>query len=99
VVKELRKGKGSFSFDYLVTAVRAGFESHQPVAENEHFRPTERESVAEFEKRYRRDDMNTKALRDMMIANGILTEDGKLNRETVARLGWTVKEADLAEAR
>ena len=30
VVKELRDGKGNFTFGYLVTAIRSGFEHHRP---------------------------------------------------------------------
>ncbi len=31
-------------------------------------------------------------MRSMLISNGILTKDGKLNMATVEKLGWTVAE-------
>jgi hypothetical protein len=31
-------------------------------------------------------------MRNLLISNGILTRAGKLNRETAARLGWTVND-------
>jgi hypothetical protein len=89
-VKELMGGKHNARFDYLVTAVRAGFEEHEPIAENSHFKPRENESAEDFTKRFSGEDLSTKAVRHMLIANGILTEDGKLNMATVKNLGWTV---------
>jgi hypothetical protein len=35
-------------------------------------------------------------MRNMLIANGILTADGKLNMEVAEKLGWKIREADLA---
>lgn len=92
VIEELKGGKGSFKFNYYVTAVRAGFEAHQPVAENTNFRPNKNETAAAFEARYSGDDLQSKAVREMLISNGLLTKDGKLNMAKVQQLGWTVAE-------
>ena len=89
-VKELMKGRSNARFDYQVTAVRAGFERHQPVVKNTHFRPQENETAEAFKERYTGDDMSTTAMRTMLIANGLLTQDGELNKEMVESLGWKV---------
>ncbi|OGP64619.1 MAG: hypothetical protein A2169_04570 [Deltaproteobacteria bacterium RBG_13_47_9] len=96
-IRELMKGKSRAKFDYLVTAVRAGFEKHEPVVANTNFRPKENETAKRFEARYVEEDMNTKAMRAMLISNGILTQDGELNMEVVKSLGWIVKDAEVAK--
>ena len=75
-IKELMKGKSNAKFDYLITAVRAGYQDHKPVVANTNFRPTANEKAKDFEARYAGEDMNTKAMRAMLISNGILTQDG-----------------------
>jgi hypothetical protein len=35
-------------------------------------------------------------MRNPLISNGILTKEGKLNRETAARLGWMLKNVEVA---
>ncbi len=97
-VEELVDGKGTYEFDYFITAKRAGFEGHQPIQANTHFN-ADNVSRAEFENRYARtDDMTIAAIRKLLISNGILTAGGKLNMEMAARLGWTVKEGEVADA-
>jgi hypothetical protein len=93
-VKELMGGKHNARFDYLITAVRAGFEEHRPIVENTHYKPRENETAEDFESRFRGDDLSTRAMRRMLIANGILSKDGKLNMATVKNLGWTVAGAE-----
>jgi hypothetical protein len=88
-VKELMGGKSNAGFNYFITAVRAGFEEHKPVVANTHFKPKENETVKDFEARYSGDDITTKAMRSMLISNGVLTKDGKLNMAKVKKLGWT----------
>ena len=95
VVKELKGGKGNFNFNYFVTTVCAGFEEHQPVVANTHFKPGENETIDDFEKRYNKDDMSTKAMRDMLISNGILTNDGHINMAMINKMGWTVADGKL----
>lgn len=90
VVKELMNGNGNFSFDYYVTAVRAGFEGHDPVVPNTHFRPGADETAEAFEARYAGDDMTSRAMRSMLMENGLLTGYGKLNMAMIEQLGWTV---------
>jgi predicted Zn-dependent protease len=52
-------------------------------------------TAADFEQAYAAtDDLTVNAMRKLLISNGILTRDGKLNRETAARLGWTVKDRE-----
>jgi len=92
VVKELKDGKSSFKFNYSVTAVRAGFEEHQVVAANTHFKPEGNETAKDFEARYNSDDISTRAIKAMLISNGILTQEGKLNMAKLKELGWTVAE-------
>ncbi len=95
-VKELMKGKGSYEFDYFITAKREGFEAHEPIQPNTHF-SAENQTREDFERRYANTaSMTTNAMRNMLIANGILTKDGKLNMEVAAKLGWTIKESDPA---
>jgi hypothetical protein len=54
-------------------------------------------SREEFESRYAaKDDISVAAIRKMLIANGILTPEGKLNPETAERLGWKMKDTNLA---
>lgn len=96
-IKELMNGKSNAKFDYFITAIRAGFEDHKPVVANTNFRPKENETISAFEERFSGDDMNTKAMKAMLISNGILSKEGELNMKLVKRLGWTVKEAELAK--
>jgi len=99
IVEELLDGNGSYDFDYFITAKRAGFEAHQPIQANTHFK-ADNVGRTEFESRYSgTDDMSITAMRNLLISNGILTADGKLNEETVAKLGWKVKDIELAQTR
>lgn len=99
VVKELRDGKGEFTFDYFITAVREGFEDHEPVMENTHFTPGFDESASDFMSRFEKDDLTTRAIRAMLISNGILTEEGKLNMAKVKELGWSFTDTGSSVAR
>jgi hypothetical protein len=96
-VKELMKGKSNARFNYLITAIRAGFEDHKPVVANTDFKPKENETISDFEARYSGDDMNTKAMKAMLISNGILSKEGELNMKLVKKLGWKVKDIEVAE--
>jgi hypothetical protein len=93
VVGELMEGDGTYEFDYFITAVRAGFEEHEPVIANKHFKPEANETADEFERRFARDDISTRAIRKMLISNGILTEEGKLNMAMAEKMGWTVADS------
>jgi hypothetical protein len=95
VVKERMGGKNSYEFDYFITAKRAGFEGHEPIQPNTHF-TADMKTAEEFEKTYARDDMTITALRKLLVSNGILTADGKLNMELARELGWVVKDSDVA---
>ncbi len=90
-VGELASGNGSYSFDYFITAKRAGFEAHEPIQKNTHF-TADNATREEFEKRYSNtSDMTLAAMRTLLISNGILNQDGTLNEATAARLGWQLK--------
>ena len=93
-VRELKGGTSTYQFDYFITATRAGFEGHEPIQPNTHF-TADMKTAADFEKTYEKtDDPTVKALRRLLISNGILTREGKLDRETAAKLGWTVKDGE-----
>jgi hypothetical protein len=99
LVQELKSGTNTYEFDYFITAKRAGFEKHEPIQPNKHFK-ADNMKREEFEQRYAKtDEMTIAVMRNLLISNGILTEEGKLNMEMVSRLGWTLKEADLAMTR
>lgn len=96
-VSELMNGKGTYEFDYFITAKRAGFEKHEPIQPNTHF-TADMSTKEESEKKYSKtDDMAVLAIRNLLISNGILTKDGTLNMEMVEKLGWKLKESDVAK--
>jgi hypothetical protein len=98
-VVELMKGKGTYEFDYFITAKRVGFEAHAPIAVNSHF-SADNLTKAQFEKRYSNtDDASVAATRSLLIANGILTADGRLNEEVARELGWKLRETEVAAVR
>jgi hypothetical protein len=95
-VRELKKGTNTYEFDYFITAKRGGFEGHEPIQPNTHF-TADMKTAADFEKAYEKtDDLTVNAMRNLLISNGILTKEGKLNRETAARLGWMLKNVEVA---
>ncbi|MBM4258601.1 MAG: hypothetical protein FJ147_22215 [Deltaproteobacteria bacterium] len=95
-VRELKGGKNSYEFDYFITAKRGGFEGHQPIQLNTHFTANNK-TAEDFEQTYAKtDDLTITALRQLLIANGILTSDGKLNQTTAAKLGWQVRPVQVA---
>jgi len=95
-VRELKGETHSFEFDYFITAKRAGFENHQPIQPNIHFTADGKRAI-DFEQAYARtDDLTTSALRTLLISNGVLTPDGKLNRQTAATLGRVVLDDQAA---
>ncbi|MBA4373851.1 MAG: hypothetical protein C0402_13450 [Thermodesulfovibrio sp.] len=90
-IGELASGSGSYEFDYFITAKRAGFEAHEPIQKNTHF-TADNVTKAEFEKRYSNTTgMTLAAMRNLLISNGILNQDGTLNEATAASLGWQLK--------
>jgi len=95
-IEELMGGTGTYDFDYFITAKRAGFEKHEPVQPNKHF-TADKTGREEFESRFARtDDMAVAAIRAMLVSNGILTPEGRLNPETAEKLGWKLKDTNLA---
>jgi len=94
VVRECQGGRSNVDFDYTVMGVRRGFEEHEPVQENTVFRPTASAGHEAFERRMAQPA--TRNIRKLLIANGTLTADGKVNQETARRLGWTRQPAKEA---
>jgi len=95
-VQEFKGEKHSYEFDYFITAKRGGFEGHQPIQANTHFTANE-QTGADFEQTYAKtDDLTINAIRQLLIANGILTKEGKLNQATAAKLGWHVQPVRVA---
>jgi hypothetical protein len=91
-VRELKGGSSSYEFDYFITAKRRGFEAHQPIQPNTHF-SADQKRAADFEETYANtDNFTVKAMRKLLISNGILTREGKLNRKTAAKLSWKLRE-------
>jgi hypothetical protein len=94
-VRELKGGTNTYEFDYFITAKRGGFEGHEPIQPNTHF-TADMKTAADFEDTYAKtDDLTVNAMRNLLISNGILTKEGRLNMETAAKLGWTVKDYDV----
>jgi hypothetical protein len=95
-VRELKGGKHTYEFDYFITAKRGGFEGHQPIRANTHF-TADQKTAEDFEQSYAKtDDLTINAMRQLLIANGILTRDGKLNQATATKLGWQVQPTRVA---
>lgn len=86
VIKESQGGTSNVAFDYLVMGVRRGFEGHQPIQENTHVRPSRNLSQSSYERRMAAAE--NRGLRNLLIENGTLTPEGKVNRSTAERLGW-----------
>ena len=91
-VEELKGEKHSYEFDYFITGKRAGYGEHNPIQRNDKF-TADNMTVKEFEQTYAKtESMNSRAIRALLISNGILTSDGKLNMETARKLAWKIKE-------
>ncbi len=73
-------GSADVRFHYHVHGVRRGFAEYQPYLPNSSFRPEYR--GVPFGMQF------PKALREILVANGILNADYTPNEATAARLGW-----------
>jgi len=78
------RGAEDCEFCYLVNGVRRGFAKYEPYLLNTAFRP-EVKGVP-FGMQY------PKALRDILVKNGVLNADYTPNEATARRLGWKLKE-------
>ena len=92
MVKELMGGTHNATFDYTVTGIRAGFESEKPVRENDGFIPHAMDTAEDFENRFSGDNNASKNTRRLLIQNGTLTKEGKVNKNKAEELGWKFKE-------
>lgn len=70
------------AFDYTVNGLREHFEDKSVIRENEKYRPEAFDSLEEFEQEMNREPR----IRDILIENGILQEDGSVDEQTVQRL-------------
>jgi hypothetical protein len=91
-------GGRDIEFGYLVIATRKGFEQSKPIQENTHFRPDKSDTLQEFEERFKINSGDSHYLRllknlerELLIQNGILTKEGKVNLELIKKLGWEYK--------
>ena len=73
---------------YFVNGVRRGFEKYEPYLPNTAFRPAIR--GVPFGSQFPR------AIREMLVKNGILNSDYTPNEETATRLGWKLSRKDEA---
>ena len=78
------------TFSYTVMALRDGFQDHEPIQENSHF-TADGASAWQFENQFAEDTPDNIAIREMLMANGIMNADGSLNTQTAQGLGWKVK--------
>jgi hypothetical protein len=90
VVRSASGGPQDVTFSYYITALRDGFESHEPIQDNIHF-TTQDTTIEKFEERFAGDSLDRRAIREMLISNGTLTETGELNIETAESLGWELE--------
>jgi hypothetical protein len=95
VVVEANGGTSDAQFDYLVMGVRRGFEEHQVVQENRFVKPDRELSQEEYEQRMA--VPAKRGLQRLLIENGTLTPDGRINQETAERLGWELGPETRAE--
>jgi len=86
VVAESGGGTSDARFDYLVMGVRRGFEEHKVIRENDLMKPDRHMSQEEYEKWMAL--KKNRGMQELLIENGTLTPEGKINQETAARLGW-----------
>ena len=86
VVAESGGGTSDARFDYLVMGVRRGFEEHKVIRENDLMKPDRRMSQEEYEKWMGL--KKNRGMQKLLIENGTLTPEGKINQKTAAKLNW-----------
>jgi hypothetical protein len=86
IVAESGGGTSDARFDYLVMGVRRGFEEHQVIRENDLMKPDRDVSQEEYEKWMGL--KKNRGMQKLLIENGTLTPEGKINQETAAKLNW-----------
>lgn len=84
------RGDVDCTFDYFVNGVRRGFTEYRPFIPNTAFRPKVKR--VPFGAQY------PKAVRAMLVANGILNADYTPNETTAKRLGWALNDPKTARA-
>lgn len=94
-LQESQGGESDAPFDYLVMGVRRGFEDHAVVQENEAFKPQFKISVEEYEALLAKPE--NISVHRLLIENGTLTPEGKLDLETARRLRWKLGPKTRAE--
>jgi len=86
VVAESGGGTSDARFDYLVMGVRRGFEEHKVIRENDLMKPDRHMSQEEYEKWMAL--KKNRGMQELLIENGTLTPEGKIDQETAAKLNW-----------
>ena len=74
---------------YVVHAERDAFKDHNPITKNVHFRPSSAEGFGRS---------LPESYREILIQNGTLGPDGRVNLTTATRLGWDKEWAQEKEA-
>ena len=95
IVVDSGGGESNARFDYLVMGVRKGFENHEVIQENQHMKPDSSMSQEEYENWMALPQ--NKGVQRLLIENGTLTPDGKINQGTANRLGWKLGPKTHAE--
>jgi len=95
VVAESGGGTSDARFDYLVMGVRRGFEEHKVIRENDLMKPDRDMSQEEYEKWMAL--KKNRGMQKLLIQNGTLTPQGKINTDTATRLGWKLGPKTRAE--
>jgi hypothetical protein len=83
-------GAGSLEVHYMVNGVRRGYAELETIEENHNYRPRER--GVPYGTQY------PQAIRDLLVANGILNADYTPNEMTAADLGWKLEERRAPDA-
>jgi hypothetical protein len=79
----LVQGSSDVTFHFLVQGVRAGFEDHQTIRENEHFSAHGTHDLKLQTK--------TPQIVRRLRSNGTLNKDGSTNLQTAHQLGWDTR--------
>jgi hypothetical protein len=95
IVVEAGGGTSDARFDYLVMGVRRGFEDHQVIQDNRYIKPGRELSQEEYEQWLAYPENHGR--QQLLIENGTLTPDGKINLETAERLGFKLGPKTKAE--
>jgi hypothetical protein len=95
VVAEAGGGTSDASFDFLVMGRPRGVEEREIIQESHYMEPAQDMSQEEFEEWAGQD--RHRGIRQLLIENGSLTADGRINHQTAEQLGWKLGPKTKAE--